>query len=322
MAPWACPLAHAGSSSASAAQRSQDSGKGQRKGGGKGGNKGNSTHNLTLKQFGHLASQAKALQSSAATLGWTISFTPKGSGKGANKGNNNTSNRNQKSAAIRVFSSGPAGGQPTFKEGGKPAVMTINGKEVPIAWFCADCHFPHHNPRKQDCRNCGADRQPAKEPTNFIRSKVRLERAGGPENQSPSAFPFNTCSEARSKAQSTCAWLAQSPRPSSPPQQRHLHQPYRREAALALTMGQHPPWSAHHLHSSSNMQELSLKLQGKPASPLLQMAPAHQKRASRSKTKNQRLYPCMCPRACRHPSSNSSSSRASRQPPSTRSTTD
>ena len=53
--------------------------------------------------------------------------------------------------------------------------MLVGRKEVPIAWLCAECHFPHHNPRKLDCRNCGADRQPDKEPTNFVRSKVRLE---------------------------------------------------------------------------------------------------------------------------------------------------
>ena len=53
--------------------------------------------------------------------------------------------------------------------------MTIGSKEVLIAWLCYDCHFPHHNPRKQDCSNCGSDRQPAKEPTNFVRSKFRLE---------------------------------------------------------------------------------------------------------------------------------------------------
>ena len=219
MAPWSCPLARAGSSSASAAQRSQDSGKGQRKGGGKGGNKGNSTHNLTLKQFGHLASQAKALQSSAATLGWTISFTPKGSGKGANKGNNNTSNRNQKSAAIRVFSSGPAGGQPTIKEGGKPAVMTINGKEVPIAWFCADCHFPHHNPRKQDCRNCGADRQPAREPTNFIRSKVRLEPPTEqmvPKAKAPAPSLSTPAPKPEAKPKAPAPGLPKAPGPAAP----------------------------------------------------------------------------------------------------------
>ena len=99
---------------------------------------------------------------------------PKGAGKGGNKGNN--SNKNQKSAAIKVFSSGPAGLQPTLiKEGGKPATMSIGGKEVPIAWLCYDCHFLHHNVHKGNCRNCGADRQPTKEPTNFVRSKMRLE---------------------------------------------------------------------------------------------------------------------------------------------------
>ena len=54
---------------------------GTAQGWGKGGNKGNSTHNLTLKQLSHLASQAKALQSSAAALGWAISFTPRARAK-------------------------------------------------------------------------------------------------------------------------------------------------------------------------------------------------------------------------------------------------
>ena len=68
-------------------------------------------------------------------------------------------------------------GQGIVTEGGKPATLEIGGgKVVPIAWLCHDCYFPpHHNPHKPDCRNCGADRQPTKEPTNFVRSKVRLE---------------------------------------------------------------------------------------------------------------------------------------------------
>ena len=102
MAPRACPLSHAGSAFGSSAHRGQDSGKGQRKGGGKGGNKGTRGQDPTLRQLGHLAPQAKAMQSSAAALGWTISFTPKGGGKWRNDNNPNR-NPNTKSAATKVF---------------------------------------------------------------------------------------------------------------------------------------------------------------------------------------------------------------------------
>ena len=86
MAPWADPFAAApGStgSAASAARSSQDSGKGggQPKGGKRGG-KGSRGQDPTLQQLGHLAPQAKALQASAAALGWATSISPNGPGKG------------------------------------------------------------------------------------------------------------------------------------------------------------------------------------------------------------------------------------------------
>ena len=142
MAPFADPYAvRAGSASSSspAAAKHEDSGKGQGKGG-KNGGKGNRGPDPTLQQLGHLAPQAKALQSSAAAMGWALSFTPKGSGRGVGsrgKANDNYSSNKtiKRSSATKVFSSGPSGmiSQAVVKEGGRPAVMLVGRKEVPIS---------------------------------------------------------------------------------------------------------------------------------------------------------------------------------------------
>ena len=132
--------------------------------GGKGGKgSGNTNHQLE-----HLTPQAQALQAAAAAMGYAMSLRPKGQGKGK---------QSKRTNPTKVFSAGPAGLIKTavVKEGGRPAIMEVNGKHVPISWLCHVCHYPHHNPRKLECKNCGEERQSDKEPTNFVRSKIRLE---------------------------------------------------------------------------------------------------------------------------------------------------
>ena len=125
-------------------------------------------------------------------MGYALALKPKGQGK-------DKSSRRTKST--KVFSAGPAGitKHPTVKEGGRPAIMEVHGKQVPISWLCHACHFPHHNFRKADCKNCGEERQPDKEPTNFIRSKVRLEPPALSKGPSAKA-PTTTLSSASAKA--------------------------------------------------------------------------------------------------------------------------
>ncbi len=176
MAPWVHPGASSGSSGGS--KRSEGS---TGKGGGKQSGKGRKDSGGSLKQLGHLTPQAKALQASAAAMGFALSLKPKGQGKGK---------QSRRTYPTKVFSAGPAGIVKTavVKEGGRPAVMEVNGKQLPIAWLCHDCHYPHHNPRKLECKNCGEERQFDKEPTNFIRSKVRLEpptESKGPSTKAP-----------------------------------------------------------------------------------------------------------------------------------------
>ena len=189
MAPWAHPGAAPSSSAGGASGKGN--GKGRKPSGGKGG-KGWQEFGGTPKQLEHLTPHAKALQAAAAAMGFAMSLKPKGQGKGT---------KPRRTQPTKVFSAGPAGiiKTATVKEGGRPAIMEVNGKQLPIAWLCHDCHYPHHNPRKSDCKNCGEERQPDKEPTNFIRSKVRLEPPT--ESKGPSAkAPPTTLSSASAKA--------------------------------------------------------------------------------------------------------------------------
>ena len=102
MAPWRCPVSVG--AAGSGLHSAQDSGEGTSKGQGKGssrGSKGKKGSAATLQQLGHLAPQARALQSSAAAMGWALSLTPKGHGKGSQKGSNQKTAK--RSASTKVL---------------------------------------------------------------------------------------------------------------------------------------------------------------------------------------------------------------------------
>ena len=190
MAPWTHPGASSSSGSAGGSKDRTNGPSG--KGRGKQSGKGRRDAGSTLSQLGHLTPQARALQASAAAMGFALSLKPKGQGK---------ERQSKRTNPTKVFSAGPAGLIKTavVKEGGRPAIMEVNGKQLPISWLCHDCHYPHHNPRKLECKNCGEERQCDKEPTNFIRSKVRLEPPT--ESKGPSAkAPPPSLSSASAKA--------------------------------------------------------------------------------------------------------------------------
>ena len=212
MAPWAEP----GSASAAASgSAGKSNGKGRKESGGKGG-KGWQGSGHTNHQLGHLTPQAQALQAAAAAMGYAMSLKPKGQGKGT---------KTRRTQPTKVFSAGPAGitKHPTIKEGGRPAIMEVNGKQLPISWLCHACHYPHHNHRKTDCKNCGEDRQPDKEPTNFIRSKVRLEPPTVSKGPSAKTPPNNLASasakadQSKPKAPPPASAKSESANPKSPP---------------------------------------------------------------------------------------------------------
>ena len=92
------------------------------------------------------------------------------------------------------------------------------GKDVPIQWLCHDCHYPHHNASMSKCLNCQVPRDPAKEPRNFVRSKIRIE----PPTVSVSPPPAKACASS-SKA----------PSPAAPP-------PAKAAGAPASSGGAHP----------------------------------------------------------------------------------
>lgn len=135
--------------------------------------KGRRTH-LASFQAQALTPQARQFASMAAAMGFShLLRDPKGQGKG--QGNFATSQVAKGRTFAQAVSSGTAGGSTPVKEGGKAAMMVhASGKEVPIQWLCAGCHYPHHNCHMAKCINCKAKRDHPREPSIFIRSKVKI----------------------------------------------------------------------------------------------------------------------------------------------------
>ena len=92
--------------------------------------------------------------------------------------------------------------QTAIRENGQQATMLDNkGNTVPIVWICykKSCCYPHHANRPT-CVNCKAKWVKEQEPTNFVRSKVKVIGAK-PQQETVQAQPSSTAATQQAATQ-------------------------------------------------------------------------------------------------------------------------